>query len=159
MKKTLSLILVCILALSVLALTGCKKNNDTSDQLTGPERYKEKYGFEAHVEEDSEIIGEWIEESDKDSNSAKIVWKFEDNGTLFVVEALKEPNTYATTDGAFNYNEKDGKIEYLLLATKGLNEKAEPIPNTIHEKATVSIDDDKMTFTYEDGTTDTFIKK
>lgn len=157
MKRTFALIMVVLMCLSLFALAGCNKKSDNSDVLSGAERYKEKYNFDAYVEEDSSIIGGWKKQLDANSKAGECTWNFDDDTTIKIVETLKDQGIQVTTDGAYNYNEKTGEIKYMLIVNKaGADNK--PVSEIKEYEAKVSLDENKMTFTYSDGTTDVFTK-
>lgn len=156
MKRIFALIMVVLMCLSLFALAGCKKNED-SGTLSGAERYKEKYNYDAYVAEDADVIGEWKQELDADSNASSCVWTFGEDSTIWISETLKDNDVKVTTDGAFNYNEKTGEINYMLVGNKE-GEDGNRVPDIKEYDAQVTFDGDKMTFTYTDGTTKVFTK-
>lgn len=133
MKKTLALLLALIMCILLFALTGCKKKNED----VGPDTYKEKYGYEAYVAKDADILGSWVENIPQNSKSQKTVWRFEESTTLNIVETVDGRDI--TTGCAYNFNEKTFELSYLIL-----NEKKDV-------KVTVAFEGNTMTFTDESG--------
>lgn len=131
MKKLLSVIMILSMAFSALMLCGCnKKNSDAGG-------YKDNYGFEAHVDEDAEIIGAWREKLPEDSKSDKTIWRFEASTTLNIIESVSGYSL--TTGAAYNFNKETNELTYMIL-----NSKKE-------YNVTVSFEGDTMSFIDEDG--------
>lgn len=156
MKRLIALIMTAFICLSLFSLAGCKKT-DNKGISESVDKYKDKYGFEAHVVEDAEIIGEWNMQLDANSTSKEIVWDFRENSVLYVVETVKKNNLRLTTDGAYNYNEKTGEINYMIITSKA-GDDGKPVSDVLNKHAKVTFDGDTMTFAYDDGTTDIFTK-
>ncbi len=156
MKRILALLMAVLMCLSIFSLAACKKN-DKEDSLSGAQRYKEKYDFEAFIEDNADIIGSWTKQLDADSKSSKCAWTFNEDTTIKIVETLKDQGVQVTTDGACNYNEKTGEISYMLVLNKA-DENGKPVSDIKEFDAKVTIEGNKMTFTYADGTKDIFTK-
>lgn len=142
MKKLISLIMAVCLCLSMFALSGCKKNEGGKE---GADSYKGNYNFDAHVDKDAKILGEWEEELSKDSKSEKTIWRFEDSSTLNIIEMVEG---YSITVGAaYNFNRDTNELTYMILDTKK------------EYKVTVSFDGEAMFFIDESGeTVKTFVR-
>ncbi|MBE6737811.1 MAG: hypothetical protein E7566_04055 [Ruminococcaceae bacterium] len=156
MKRIFALIMTVVMCFSLFALAGCKKTEE-SDVLSGAQRYKEKYDYDAYIEEEADIIGEWKQQLDSSSEASECVWTFNDDTTIKITETLKGQGVKITTNGACNYNEKTGEINYMLLLNKTGND-GKLVSEIKEYDAKVSVDGNKMTFTYTDGTTTVFTK-
>ncbi len=137
MKNFLSLIMAVCLCLSAFVFAGCNKSDGNGkDSAQG---YKEKYNFEAYVDEDADILGAWEELLPEDSKSDKTVWRFEDSTTLNIVETIGGHSL--TVGAAYNYNQKTKELSYMILDTKK------------EYKVKVSFDGEAMFFIDESGET------
>ena len=135
MKRFFALFLALIMCASIFMLAGCKKKEDVEE--TGPKTYKEKYGFDSYVEEDSAILGSWVEDLRENSKAQKTVWTFEKSTTLNIIETVDDNKI--TTGCAYNFNEKKSTLSYLILYSK------EDI------QVNVSFEGNKMIFTNDEG--------
>lgn len=136
MKKILAFIMAAVLMLSMVALTGCGKDNTNV--------YADLDEFDSYVSADSTIIGEWIETSNT-SSADEVSWVFMESTTLHIRE-VHGANSF-TDVSAFNYNDETGELSYYVFnENKAFECKAE-------------ISGAKMTLTYDSGEVKTLEKK